>query len=214
MDRERCPSLLTKLFNPVPRVALKPWESKQGVALECEDVSLFQRCSPWDESPARMGTEKIPHVWGTEGQCGCIRCWLEGEQRGPGTHKKFTRSFSVLNFSLHSRGQAQVLLCCPVWGWYSGPDAHTPKSWVALGVFCYNCAHSRAHTDRYRKTFISVTFVAVLAVLWGFHLVCLSCEVAECCCMAFHRWCGQCWSWTPHLEPGPHWECHSGLTLS
>lgn len=177
MDRERCPSLLTKLFSPVPRVALKPWESKQGVELECEDVSLFQRCSPWDESPARMGTEKIPHVWGTEGQCGCIRCWLEGEQRGPGTHKKFTRSFSVLNFSLHSRGQAQVLLCCPLWGWYSGPDAHTPKSWVALGVFCYNCAHSRAHTDTYRKTFISVTFCGCsccavrlsssLSVLWS-----------------------------------------------
>lgn len=144
MEHERCPSLLPELLSPVPRVALKPWESELGEELECEDVSLFQRCSPWDESLARMGTEKIFRVcWGIEGQCGYSRCWLEGQQSGPWTHKTFTRSFSVLNFSLHSRDQAQLLLCCRLQGWYSGPTAHTPKSWVALGVFCsIKCSHT------------------------------------------------------------------------
>lgn len=168
MEHERCPSLLPKLLSPVPRVALKPWENKLGEELECEDVSLFQRCNPQDESPARMGTEKSSQVcWGIEGQCGCIRFWLEGEQRGPGTHKKFTRSFSVLNFSRHSRNQARLLSCCPLRGWYSGLTAHTPKSWVALGVFCCNCSFKCSHTHTYTHRNFYLCYI-----LWLFLLCC------------------------------------------
>lgn len=126
------------------------------------------------------------------------------KERGgePGTHGKFPRSFSILKLSLGGRVPTQGCSCAFLHRAGTWAAWRTPKPWLALGLFCNNCANSSAPMH---KLFSLLCFEPFSAVLRGLGLLQLSCEaLAECWWRGFHRWCAQRYCQTLHLDPEPH----------
>lgn len=86
------------------------------------------------------------------------------ESRGTGTHKQFTRSFSVLSlFIAGTKPSCSYAVLC---GAGTQGFLHAPPSpgWH-LGVFCCNCAHSSAHTCTYTQRNFYLCYILCLFLL-------------------------------------------------